>query len=248
MGPIARRPAAIAGRQGRLCAETPFAVGLDARGLRAALFLAPRGAAAPTPWQLLVLSLISAALLVGPPGGRWWALRSSACGVGLHPCGAAWCCCGWHGGPWRPHSEPGLVNEGGFPWPFRRIGGLVCVVSVGPSGGHLLVLYVLMGMAVHQPGWWSGAVASIVFWSCLWRAHCVGASRPGGCERTLHPLPDVRTAVFGLAMAAVVGDGRGSSVPALGEDAQALADASAQSADGAPPPEPAHLTLSQGPV
>ena len=239
-------PPSLAGRAA-LAPERLSLWGWMREGLRAALFLAPRtGAAAPTPWQLLVLSLISAALLVG--AARWqvvgpaqFSLRGWLAPMwsGLVLLWLAW----WAMAP--AQRAPALADEPRAPSPS---GGLAAwyVLSAWAPLGPLLVLYVLMGMAVHQPEWWSGAVASIVFWVAygvltVW----VLAALVVVSARFIRSR--VRTAVFGLAMAAVVGVGMWQfQDQPWEEDAQALADASAQSADGAPPPEPAHLALSQG--
>lgn len=216
-------------------------------GLRAALFLSPRtGAASPTPWQVLVLSLVGGALLLG--AARWQVVGPAQFNVRgwLTPMWSslvllwlAW----WAMAP--AQRAPAPVPEPGVPGPS---GGLAAwyVLSAWAPLAPLLVLYALMGVAGHQPEWWSGTVASIVFWVAygvltVW----VLAALVVVSARFIRSR--MRTAVFAVAMAAVVGVGIWQfQDPPWEEDAQALADASAEAADEAQPPEPAHLALSQG--
>ena len=216
-------------------------------GLRAALFLAPRtGAAAPTPWQLLVLSLISGALLLGAArlqiaGPAQFSMRGwlTPMWSSLVLLWLAW----WAMAPAQRAPTP--APELGVPGPS---GGLAAwyVLSAWAPLGPLLVLYVLMGWAVHQPALWNGTVASILFWVAygvltVW----VLATLVVVSARFIRSR--VRTAVFGVAMAVVVGVGMWQfQDQPWEEDALAVADASAASADGAQPPEPAQLALSQG--
>ena len=216
-------------------------------GLRAALFLAPRtGAAAPTPWQLLVLSLISGALLVGAArlqiaGPAQFSMRGwlTPMWSSLVLLWLAW----WAMAPAQRAPTP--APELGVPGPS---GGLAAwyVLSAWAPLAPLLVLYVLMGWAVHQPALWNGTVASILFWVAygvltVW----VLATLVVVSARFIRSR--VRTAVFGVAMAVVVGVGMWQfQDQPWEEDALAVADASAASADGAQPPEPAQLALSQG--
>jgi len=216
-------------------------------GLRAALFLAPRtGAAAPTPWQLLVLSLISGALLVGAArlqvvGPAQFSMRGwlTPMWSSLVLLWLAW----WAMAPAQRAPTP--APELGVPGPS---GGLAAwyVLSAWAPLAPLLVLYVLMGLAVHQPALWNGTVASILFWVAygvltVW----VLATLVVVSARFIRSR--VRTAVFGVAMAVVVGVGMWQfQDQPWEEDALAVADASAASADGAQPPEPAQLALSQG--
>jgi len=216
-------------------------------GLRAALFLAPRtGAAAPTPWQLLVLSLISGALLLGAArlqvaGPAQFSMRGwlTPMWSSLVLLWLAW----WAMAPAQRAPTP--APELGVPGPS---GGLAAwyVLSAWAPLGPLLVLYVLMGLAVHQPALWNGPVASILFWVAygvltVW----VLATLVVVSARFIRSR--VRTAVFGVAMAVVVGVGMWQfQDQPWEEDALAVADASAASADGAQPPEPAQLALSQG--
>ncbi|TWG35976.1 peptidase C13-like protein [Acidovorax delafieldii] len=216
-------------------------------GLRAALFLAPRtGAAAPTPWQLLVLSLISGALLVGAArlqvaGPAQFSVRGwlTPMWSSLVLLWLAW----WAMAPAQRAPTP--APELGVPGPS---GGLAAwyVLSAWAPLAPLLVLYVLMALAVHQPALWNGTVASILFWVAygvltVW----VLATLVVVSARFIRSR--VRTAVFGVAMAVVVGVGMWQfQDQPWEEDALAVADASAASADGAQPPEPAQLALSQG--
>ncbi|RMA60965.1 peptidase C13-like protein [Acidovorax sp. 100] len=216
-------------------------------GLRAALFLAPRtGAAAPTPWQLLVLSLISGALLLGAArlqvvGPAQFSMRGwlTPMWSSLVLLWLAW----WAMAPAQRAPTP--APERGVPGPS---GGLAAwyVLSAWAPLAPLLVLYVLMGLAVHQPALWNGTVASILFWVAygvltVW----VLATLVVVSARFIRSR--VRTAVFGVAMAVVVGVGMWQfQDQPWEEDALAVADASAASADGAQPPEPAQLALSQG--
>ena len=216
-------------------------------GLRAALFLSPRtGAAAPTPWQLLVLSLISGALLVGAArlqvlgpaqfNMRGWLTPMWSSLVLLW---LAW----WAMAP--AQRAPAPAPELGAPGPS---GGLAAwyVLSAWAPLAPLLALYALMGVAVHQPELWNGTVASILFWVAygvltVW----VLAALVVVSARFIRSR--VRTAVFAVVLAAVVGVSMWQfQDQPWEEDAQAVADASAASADGTQPPEPVPLVLSQG--
>jgi len=216
-------------------------------GLRAALFLSPRtGAASPTPWQVLVLSLMGGALLVG--AARWQVVGPAQFNLRgwLAPMWSnlvllwlAW----WAMAP--AQQAPALVPEPGVPGPS---GGLAAwyVLSAWAPLAPMLVLYALMAVAGHQPEWWNGTLASTVFWVAygvltVW----VLAALVVVSARFIRSR--MRTAVFAVAMAAVLGVGMWQfQDQPWEEDAQALADASAASADEAQPPEPAHLALSQG--
>ncbi|KRB42140.1 C13 family peptidase [Acidovorax sp. Root70] len=216
-------------------------------GLRAAMFLSPRtGAATPTPWQVLVLSLVGGALLVG--AARWQVVGPAQFNVRgwLTPMWSslvllwlAW----WAMAP--AQRAPAPVPEPGVPGPSGGLAAWYVLSTLAPLA-PLLVLYALMGVAVHQPEWWSGTVASIVFWVAygvltVW----VLAALVVVSARFIRSR--MRTAVFAVAMAAVVGVGMWQfRDQPWEEDAQALADASAAAADEAQSPEPAHLALSQG--
>ncbi|PUA95665.1 peptidase C13-like protein [Acidovorax sp. 107] len=216
-------------------------------GLRAALFLSPRtGAATPTPWQVLVLSLVGGALLVG--AARWQVVGPAQFNVRgwLTPMWSslvllwlAW----WAMAP--AQRAPAPVPEPGVPGPSGGLAAWYVLSTLAPLA-PLLVLYALMGAAVHQPEWWNGTVASIVFWVAygvltVW----VLAALVVVSARFIRSR--MRTVVFAVAMAAVVGVGMWQfQDQPWEEDAQALADASAAAADEAQSPEPAHLALSQG--
>src|SRR3989344_3582737 len=214
-------------------------------GLRAALFLSPRtAAAAPSPWQVLVLSLLGGALLVG-------AARFQVAGP------VQFNLRGWLAPMWSS-----LVLMWLAWWamaPAQRAAAQEPSEGVsGPSGGlaawdvlsawaplaPLLLLYVLMGAVAHKPDLWGGAVAGNVFWVAygvltLW----VLATLVVVSARFIRSR--LRTAIFSVAMAAVIGVGMWQFQDQPWE-LDALAAASAQSGEeGQAQPEPAHLVLSQ---
>lgn len=214
-------------------------------GLRAALFLSPRtAAAAPSPWQVLVLSLLGGALLVG-------AARFQVAGP------VQFNLRGWLAPMWSS-----LVLMWLAWWamaPAQRAAAQEPSEGVsGPSGGlaawyvlsawaplaPLLLLYVLMGAVAHKPDLWGGAVAGNIFWVAygvltLW----VLATLVVVSARFIRSR--LRTAIFSVAMAAVIGVGMWQFQDQPWE-LDALAAASAQSGEeGQAQPEPAHLVLSQ---
>lgn len=214
-------------------------------GLRAALFLSPRtAAAAPSPWQVLVLSLLGGALLVG-------AARFQVAGP------VQFNLRGWLAPMWSS-----LVLMWLAWWamaPAQRAAAQEPSEGVsGPSGGlaawyvlsawaplaPLLLLYVLMGAVAHKPDLWGGAVAGNVFWVAygvltLW----VLATLVVVSARFIRSR--LRTAIFSVAMAAVIGVGMWQFQDQPWE-LDALAAASAQSGEeGQAQSEPAHLVLSQ---
>ena len=211
-------------------------------GLRAALFLPPRtAAAAPTPWQLLVLSLIGGALLVGAArlqvqGPAQFSLRGWLAPMwsGLALLWLAW----WAMAPAQRASAPDAPGPSG---------GLAAwyVLSAWAPLAPMLALYALVGTAAQKPTWWGGDVAAIVFWLAyglltLW----VLAALAVLSARFIRSR--MRTAVFAVAMTTVIGVGMWQfQDPPWEPDAQAMADASEASADAAQAPEPAPLVLTQ---
>ncbi|GDY38505.1 C13 family peptidase [Acidovorax sp. NB1] len=221
-------------------------------GLRAGLFLPPRtGVAAPTPWQLLVLSLVSAGLLVAASrldvvGPAQFNLRGWLAPMwsGLVLLWLAW----WAMAPaQRAAASPSALASAGVPPPTGGLAAWYVLTAWAPLA-PLLVLYALMATAVHRPGLWDGTVAAIVFWVAygvltLWMlATLVVVSARFIQSRW-------RTAAFSVAMAAVIGVGMWQFQDQPWEpDVQALADASAETAaaaDEAQAPEPVPLALTQ---
>ena len=221
-------------------------------GLRTALFLPPRtAAAAPTPWQLLVLSLVSAGLLVAASrlevvGPAQFNLRGwlTPMWSGLVLLWLAW----WAMAPaQRAAASLAAVASAGVPAPTGGLAAWYVLTAWAPLA-PLLVLYALMATAVHRPGLWDGTVAAIVFWVAygvlmLW----VLATLVVVSARFIRSR--WRTAAFSVAMAAVIGVGMWQFQDQPWEpDVQALADASAETAaaaDEAQAPEPVPLALTQ---
>lgn len=221
-------------------------------GLRAGLFLPPRtAAAAPTPWQLLVLSLVSAGLLVAVSrldvvGPAQFNLRGWLAPMwsGLVLLWLAWCAMA---PAQRAAASPSALASAGVPAPTGGLAAWYVLTAWAPLA-PLLALYVLMATAVHRPGLWDGTVAAIVFWVAygvltLWMlATLVVVSARFIQSRW-------RTAAFSVAMAAVIGVGMWQFQDQPWEpDVQALADASAETAaaaDEAQAPEPVPLALTQ---
>lgn len=220
-------------------------------GLRAALFLPPRtAAAAPTPWQLLVLSLVSAGLLVvaarlqveGPAqfNLRGWLTPMWS---GLVLLWLAW----WAMAPaQRSAVGPQAVASSGVPAPSGGLAAWYVLTAWAPLA-PLLMLYALMASAVRRPGLWDGAVVGIVFWVAygvltLW----VLATLVVVSARFIRSR--WRTAAFAVALAAVIGVGMWQFQDQPWEpDVQAMVDASAEAtaADEAQTPEPVPLALTQ---
>ncbi|RQO83986.1 C13 family peptidase [Acidovorax sp. FJL06] len=217
-------------------------------GLRAALFLPPRtAAAAPTPWQLLVLSLVGGALLVA--AARWqvegpaqFNLRGwlTPMWSSLVLLWLAW----WAMAPAQRAPAGAAAWVSGVPAPTGGLAAWYVLTAWAPLV-PLLVLYALMATAVHRPGLWDGMVAAIVFWVAyggltLW----VLAALVVVSARFIRSR--VRTAVFAVALAAVIGVGMWQFQDQPWEpEAQAMADAAPASADEAQAPEPVPLALTQ---
>lgn len=133
-------------------------------GLRATLFLAPRtGAARPTPWQLLALALVHAALLVA---GAWWEVVGSA----------QFNVRGWLAPMWSS-----LLLLWCAWWamaPAQRQYSQVSEVAAQPQGGlaawyvlsnwapllPTLLLYGLLALQAHQQAGLAVPLGSDVFW------------------------------------------------------------------------------------
>lgn len=224
-------------------------------GLRAALFLPPRtGPVAPSPWQLLVLSLISAALIVGAArfqvvGPAQFNLRGWLAPMwsSLALLWLAW----WAMAPaQRAAAASPLAPRERSPEPS---GGLAAwyVLSVWAPLAPVLLLYGLIGLVARKPALAEGTVAGIVFLVAygalmLWLlAALVVVTARFVRSRS-------RTAVFAVVMATVVGVGAWQFQDQPWDDAsaQGLADgveagAGAQAGDPPEAQEPAHLVLSQ---
>lgn len=222
-------------------------------GLRAALFLPPRtAAAAPTPWQLLVLSLVSAGLLVAASrlevvGPAQFNLRGwlTPMWSGLVLLWLAW----WAMAPAQRAAASPAVASAGVPAPTGGLAAWYVLTAWAPLA-PLLVLYALMATAVHRPGLWDGTVAAIVFWVAygvltLW----VLATLVVVSARFIQSR--WRTAAFSVAMATVIGVGMWQFQDQPWEpDTLAMADASAETAataaaDAEQAPEPVPLALTQ---
>ena len=239
--------------------QTPPALSLWAwmrEGLRAALFLSPRtGSAAPSPWQVLMLSLIGGALIVG--AARWQVVGPAQFNLRgwLAPMWSslvlmwlAW----WAMAPAQRAASAGAPSIPPAGAPVPPSGGLAAwyVLSAWAPLAPLLLLYALMAAAARKPELEGGAVAGIVFLVAygvltLW----VLAALVVVTARFIRSRS--RTAVFAVAMAAVVGVGmwQFQDQPWDEANAQGLADAAAAQAteQGAEqvPEEPAPLVLSQ---
>ena len=202
-----------------------------AEGLRAAFLRAPRtGSARPTPWQLIVLVLLSSAVMVGVarvlvPGPADFSLR------------------GWLAPQWTS-----LVLLWGAWWamaPAQR--------SRAPSGGPaawfalaawaplppVALLYGLAGWATLRPAFWSQGYAPWVFWGVygalvLWFLAALIVL--GGRFIQSHP----RTAAFALIAIAVTGVGAWQFPDDQPWEAAQVSPAAAGDA-----PEPPRLHLSQ---
>ncbi|AOG24357.1 C13 family peptidase [Acidovorax sp. RAC01] len=135
-------------------------------GLHATLFRMPRtGAASPTPWQLMVLSLLGAALLLAGarlevPGpaqfdARAWLAPMWSTLVLL------WCA--W----WamRP-STASAADGGGEPATAAPRGGLAAwyALTIWAPMVPTLLLYGLLGASVRWPQIWAHPAADIAFW------------------------------------------------------------------------------------
>ena len=176
-------------------------------GLRAALFLPPRtGAATPTPWQLLVLSLGVAALLVGAArlqltGAAQFDVRGWLAPMwsSLVLLWLAW----WAMAPAQRAAAPPAPE--GLTEPAGGLAAWYVLTALAPLAPTLL-LYTLTGTAAHSPGLWGGDVAATVFWVAygvltVW----VLAALVVVSARFIRSR--LRTGVFAVAMAAVIGVG-----------------------------------------
>ncbi len=216
-------------------------------GLRAALFLPPRtGAATPTPWQVLVLSLIGAALLLGAArlqvvGAAQFNLRGwlTPMWSSLVLLWLAW----WAMAP--AQRAPDAASPAAAPLPTGGLAAWYVLTAWAPLA-PMLLLYTLTGTAAHDPALWVGDVAAMVFWVAygvltVW----VLATLVVVSARFIRSR--IRTGVFAVAMAAVIGVGMWQFQDQPWEDAVlAVADASAQSSDAQVPGEElAQLQLSQ---
>lgn len=228
-------------------------------GLRAGVFLTPRtGAAAPSPWQVLVLSLIASALIVGAArfqvvGPAHFNLRGWLAPMwsSLVLIWLAW----WAIVPAQRAAAAGPASplpplEGASQTPSGGLAAWYVLSALAPLA-PLLLLYALLGAAAHRPDLEGEAVAGIVFLVTygvltLW----VIAALVVVTARFIRSRS--RTAVFTVAMAAVMGVGmwQFQDQPWDEAGAQAVADAgAAQAAEQAAGPaqaeEPAYLALSQ---
>ena len=260
--PLGESPSASSGGAAKVAAGTPAvpqtspALSLWAwmrEGLRAALFLSPRtGPAAPSPWQVLVLSLIAGALIVG--AARWQVVGPAQFNLRgwLAPMWSslvlmwlAW----WAMAPAQRAASAGAPSIPPAGAPVPPSGGLAAwyVLSAWAPLAPLLLLYALMAAAARKPELEGGAVAGIIFLVAygvltLW----VLAALVVVTARFIRSRS--RTAVFAVAMAAVVGVGmwQFQDQPWDEAAAQTLTDGgAAQAAEPAQQEEPAHVALSQ---
>ncbi|CAN7533738.1 C13 family peptidase [Acidovorax sp. LjRoot129] len=209
-------------------------------GLRAAFFLAPRtGAAAPTPWQLVILVLASGALVVaagrlevaGPAqfSVRGWLIPYW---IMLAQLWLAW----WAMAPaLRAQNEaPGQPSQN----PTGGLGAWLVLSTWAPMIPAMLS-YGLMGWAAQKPQTWDGEVAVWVLWALyiplfvwLLAAMVVVSAR--------FIRSRVRTAAFAAGLAGLVALGTWQfSDRAWEPDTEAVA------ASQEPTPEAARLVLSQ---
>ena len=179
-------------------------------GLRAAVFLSPRtGAATPTPWQLLALSLGVAALLVGAArlqvaGAAQFDLRGWLAPMwsSLVLLWLAW----WAMAPAQRAPAPPAPHERvGVTEPAGGLAAWYVLTALAPLAPTLL-LYTLTGTAAHRPSLWAGDVAATVFWVAygvltVW----VLAALVGVSARFIRSRK--RTGMFAVAVVAVVAVG-----------------------------------------
>lgn len=209
-------------------------------GLRAALFAAPRtGAAAPSPWQVVVLTLLSAMLLVavarlevaGPAQFdlRGWLIPYWTTLVLLW---LAW----WAMAP--AHRPQSAAPRRDHPSPS---GGLAAwfVLSTWAPLVPTLLLYGLLGWAVQRPQTWQSEAARWVMWG-LYIALFAWLLAAVVVVSARFIRSRARTAVFTAGLAGVAAFGTWQFPDRPWElDARALA--ATQGAE----PQPARLHLSQ---
>ena len=214
-------------------ARLPFLRWL-AEGLRAALLRAPRtGAATPTPWQLLALVLLNAALLVG-------AARALVPGpANFYPQGwlvpqwttlALLWCAWWAMAPAQHRARAPAQYRGALAAWF--------VLTQWAALPAVALLYALSGWAAWRPGFWAGGRWPWVFWGgyallMLWWLAALSVLA-GRFIRSWR-----RTAVFALALVALIGAAAWQS-----PDAQPWVPAVEESAAGEPEPPRLHLSQS----
>ena len=220
-------------------------------GLRAALFLRPRTAAAsPSPWQVLALSLLGAALLVG--AARFQVVGPAQFNIRgwLAPMWASlvllWL--SW----WAMAPAQRAATDKPVPADSAPSGGLAAwyVLSAWAPLAPLLLLYALTGAEAHRTDLWASAAAGVVFWVayCVLTLWVLAAMVVVSAHFIRSRL---RTSVFSVGMVAVIGVGMWLFQDQPWEpDHQALAAASAAASaasdDAAQAPqEPAPLALSQ---
>lgn len=135
-------------------------------GLRATLFRMPRtGAASPTPWQLLVLSLLGAALLLAGarleiPGPAQFDARAWL-GPMWSTLVLLWCA--W----WAMRTPAGSAADGaGDPATAAPRGGLAAwyALMMWAPMVPTLLLYGLLGASARWPAMWAHPAADIAFW------------------------------------------------------------------------------------
>ena len=231
-----------------------------AEGLRGAMLLTPRTAAAtPTPLQLLVLSAIAGAMLVA--AARWQVAGPAQFNL------QAWLAPMWSTLVllWLAWWAMAPAQRAASARAEHRVQTSAAAVA-GPGGGvaawyvlaawaplvPMLLLYGLTASAEHQPDLWLGDVAAAVFWATyglltLWAlAALVVISGRFIRSRS-------RTVAFAVAMTAVLAAGIWQFQEAPWEpvshaevDPAVPSDAAVQgSPDSAPPQEPPGLVLSQ---
>ncbi|MBU0890909.1 MAG: C13 family peptidase [Gammaproteobacteria bacterium] len=212
-------------------------------GLRATLFFRPRtGASAPTPWQLIVVVLLSTALMLGMArlevvGPAQFNLRNwlTPLWTGLVLLWLGW----WAMAPAqsRPPSDGHALSGGVAAW---------YVLSTWAPLLPTLVLYGLLATVTHKPSLWASEAAGIAFWVIyglltVWLVAALVVVS-GRFIRSA-----ARTAVYAAGLVGVIALGTWQFPDRPWEfDAEAArAKAAALGEAGEAAPEPVRLALSQ---
>ena len=194
-------------------------------GLRSALFLRPRtGAGAPSPWQLIVLVILSGALLVGMArlevvGPARFNLRGWLAPLwsSLVLLWVAW----WAMAPAQSAPAPA---EG--PRPTGGVAAWYALSSWAPLL-PMLLMYTVLATVAHRPEWWSGSIAGTAFWVVygVITAWMVAALVVVSARFIRSPL---RTGAYALALVGVITLGTWQFPDRPWEaDAEAIASAAA---------------------
>lgn len=212
-------------------------------GLRATLFFRPRtGASTPTPWQLIVVVLLSTALMLAMArlevvGPAQFNLRNwlNPLWTGLVLLWLGW----WAMAPAqsRPPADAHAPSGGVAAW---------YVLSTWAPLLPTLALYGLLATVTHKPSLWASEVASIAFWVIyglltVWLVAALVVVS-GRFIRSA-----ARTAVYAAGLVGVIALGTWQFPDRPWEfDAEAArAQAAASGESGEEAPEPVRLALSQ---